>query len=189
MVLLKETCYQLNIEKSTYCAGCTLSVAFFLNFNANIEKISGIKTTLWGDTESFFLLLLLYSCQMHLIWPVHHGHMCALSWCVPSSCVNAKAGYPWFIHREVVECLTAHFWGYEARLAGTLWRTIAEVKPDQQNSVALCWYFDVWKECFFITHYLLPLLCRSVSLNRLCLSILSLAESHENTRRISLLPR
>ncbi len=52
---------------------------------------------------------LLYFCQLHLIWCLHHGHMCALSWCMPSSCVNAKDGYPWFIHREVVECLMAHF--------------------------------------------------------------------------------
>lgn len=28
---------------------------------------------------------------------------------LPSSVVNAKDGCPWFIHREVVECLMAYF--------------------------------------------------------------------------------
>lgn len=46
--------------------------------------------------------------------------MCALCWSMPSSCVNAKDEYTWFIHREVVECLMAHLKGYGAELLGTL---------------------------------------------------------------------
>ncbi len=101
---LNKTWHQLNIKTSRLCTEYTINVFSFtfMQIQRKFEK---------GKVEFKRLIIpfLLYSCQLHWIWRVHRGHMCALSWCVPSYCVNAKDGYPWFIHREVVECLMAHY--------------------------------------------------------------------------------